>query len=167
MTDANEFSGEVAVVTAAAGLGIGQATACRLAAGGANVVVTDIHPGRTEKVAQSMREDYPDAHVLGIPLDAGDRCQIDLHAGRCGHRRSRRQDRGAGLRVHQARTGQGGTDARRGAPTPFGGRAGEIQVAGGDLRHRDDFPRTPAGKVRKTEARAVWAARRELSKEGT
>ncbi|MGZ5392857.1 MAG: AMP-binding enzyme [Mycobacterium sp.] len=27
--------------------------------------------------------------------------------------------------------------------------------------HRDDFPRTPAGKVRKTELRAVWAAQRE------
>ena len=33
--------------------------------------------------------------------------------------------------------------------------------------HRDDFPRTPAGKVRKTELRAVWAARHEHSKEGT
>ncbi|GAC1400838.1 MAG: AMP-binding protein [Mycobacterium sp.] len=27
--------------------------------------------------------------------------------------------------------------------------------------HRDDFPRTPAGKVRKSDLRAVWAARRE------
>lgn len=27
--------------------------------------------------------------------------------------------------------------------------------------HRDDFPRTPAGKVRKTELRAVWAAHDE------
>ena len=71
MTDENEFEGEVALVTAAAGLGIGQATARRLAAGGAHVVVTDIHPGRTEKVAQSMREDYPKSQVLGIPLDAG------------------------------------------------------------------------------------------------
>ena len=77
MTDANEFEGEVVLVTAAAGLGIGQATARRLAAGGANIVVTDIHPGRTEKVAQSMREDFPDSLVVGIPLDAGDRDQID------------------------------------------------------------------------------------------
>ena len=29
----------------------------------------------------------------------------------------------------------------------------------------DDFPRTPAGKVRKTELRAVWTARREHPKE--
>jgi acyl-CoA synthetase len=27
--------------------------------------------------------------------------------------------------------------------------------------HQDDFPRTPAGKVRKTELRAIWAARAE------
>ncbi|MCT7657164.1 AMP-binding protein [Mycobacterium deserti] len=33
--------------------------------------------------------------------------------------------------------------------------------------YRDDFPRTPAGKVRKTELRAVWAARHEHSKEDT
>jgi NAD(P)-dependent dehydrogenase (short-subunit alcohol dehydrogenase family) len=77
MTDASEFAGEVVLVTAAAGLGIGQATARRLAAGGANVVVTDIHPGRTEKVAKSLRDDFPDSQVLGIPLDAGDRGQID------------------------------------------------------------------------------------------
>ena len=77
MTDANEFEGEVVLVTAAAGLGIGQATARRLAAGGANVVVTDIHPGRTEKVAQSIRENFPDSQVMGISLDAGDRDQID------------------------------------------------------------------------------------------
>jgi NAD(P)-dependent dehydrogenase (short-subunit alcohol dehydrogenase family) len=77
MTDANEFEGEVVLVTAAAGLGIGQATVRRLAAGGADVVVTDIHPGRTAKVAKAIREDYPDSEVLGIPLDAGDRDQID------------------------------------------------------------------------------------------
>ncbi len=77
MTDSEEFTGEVVLVTAAAGLGIGQATARRLAAGGAHVVVTDIHPGRTEKVAQSIAADYPKSQVLGIPLEAGDRDQID------------------------------------------------------------------------------------------
>jgi acyl-CoA synthetase (AMP-forming)/AMP-acid ligase II len=33
--------------------------------------------------------------------------------------------------------------------------------------HRDDFPRTPAGKVRKTELRAVWASSGDQSKEST
>ena len=44
MVDPDEFAGRVALVTAAAGQGIGQAVARRLAAGGARVVVTDIHP---------------------------------------------------------------------------------------------------------------------------
>jgi 3-oxoacyl-[acyl-carrier protein] reductase len=77
-TPADEFKDEVVLVTGAAGLGIGQATARRLAEGGAHVVVTDIHPGRTEKVAQAMREDYPNSQILGMPLDAGDRDQIDI-----------------------------------------------------------------------------------------
>ena len=45
----DEFGGRVALVTAAAGQGIGQAVARRLAAGGARVVVTDIHSGRTRR----------------------------------------------------------------------------------------------------------------------
>ena len=44
MADKDEFAGRVALVTAAAGQGIGQAVARRLAAGGARVVVTDVHP---------------------------------------------------------------------------------------------------------------------------
>ncbi len=77
MADQGEFAGQVALVTAAAGRGIGQAVARRLAAGGASVVVTDIHPGRTEKVAAAIAADYPAATVTGYPMDAGDRDQID------------------------------------------------------------------------------------------
>jgi NAD(P)-dependent dehydrogenase (short-subunit alcohol dehydrogenase family) len=72
-----EFAGRVALVTAAAGQGIGQAVARRLAAGGATVVVTDIHPGRTERVARAIAADHPKATVLGLPLDVGDRDRID------------------------------------------------------------------------------------------
>ena len=43
---ADEFAGRVALVTGAAGHGIGTATATRLAAGGATVIVTDSHDGR-------------------------------------------------------------------------------------------------------------------------
>jgi 3-oxoacyl-[acyl-carrier protein] reductase len=75
--DPEEFAGRVALVTAAAGKGIGQAIARRLAAGGARVVVTDIHPGRTRKVTAAIAADYPGATVVGYPLDAGDRDQID------------------------------------------------------------------------------------------
>ena len=81
----SEFGGRVALVTAAAGRGIGQAVARRLAAGGASVVVTDIHPGRTEKVAAAIAADYPAATVTGYPLDVGDRDQIDP-GGRRRHR---------------------------------------------------------------------------------
>jgi 3-oxoacyl-[acyl-carrier protein] reductase len=72
-----EFDGRVALVTAAAGAGIGQATARRLAAGGARVVVTDIHERRTREVAAAVAADHPDTTVVGLPMDAGDRAQID------------------------------------------------------------------------------------------
>src|SRR5438876_10357903 len=75
--DPTEFGGRVALVTAAAGKGIGQAIARRLAAGGATVVVTDIHPQRTASVAADIAAAYPDATVVGHPMDAGDRAQID------------------------------------------------------------------------------------------
>ena len=75
--DPDEFAGQVALVTAAAGRGIGQAVARRLAAGGARVAVTDIHPGRTGTVAAAIAADYPATAVAGYPLDAGNREQID------------------------------------------------------------------------------------------
>jgi 3-oxoacyl-[acyl-carrier protein] reductase len=77
VADPGEFAGRVALVTAAAGQGIGQATARRLAAGGARVVVTDIHARRTEHVTAAIAADYPAATIAGYPLDAGDRDQID------------------------------------------------------------------------------------------
>jgi 3-oxoacyl-[acyl-carrier protein] reductase len=73
----SEFDGAVALVTAAAGLGIGQAVARRLAGGGARVVLTDIHERRTREVAKAMAEDYPNAEIVGYPMDAGDRSAID------------------------------------------------------------------------------------------
>lgn len=73
----SEFAGRVALVTGAAGAGIGQATARRLAAGGARVVVTDVHERRTHEVAARLADEFPGAAVLGIPMDAGDRAQID------------------------------------------------------------------------------------------
>lgn len=74
----NEFDGAVALVTGAAGLGIGQAVARRLAHGEARVVVTDIHERRTREVVKAMGEDYPDREIVGYPMDAGDRNAIDV-----------------------------------------------------------------------------------------
>jgi 3-oxoacyl-[acyl-carrier protein] reductase len=81
LVDPQEFAGRVALVTAAAGRGIGQAVARRLAAGGARVVVTDIHVARTKQVTEAIAADYPAATVVGYPMDAGDREQIDAVVG--------------------------------------------------------------------------------------
>ena len=75
--DATEFAGHVALVTGAAGVGIGQAIARRLAAGGASVVVTDRHERRTHEVAAALAAQHPRATVVGHPLDVGDRDAID------------------------------------------------------------------------------------------
>ncbi len=77
-----EFGGRVALVTAAAGAGIGKAIARRLAAGGARVVVSDIHARRTAEVAEQLAREFPETAVLGLPLDAGDREQIDAVVAR-------------------------------------------------------------------------------------
>jgi NAD(P)-dependent dehydrogenase (short-subunit alcohol dehydrogenase family) len=78
MTDEmSEFGGRVALVTGAAGLGIGQACARRLAAGGACVVVTDSHERRTREVVAAIAQDYPGVTVVGHVLDVGDRAAID------------------------------------------------------------------------------------------
>ncbi len=73
----SEFQGRVALVTAAAGRGLGQTVARRLAAGGARVVVSDIHPRRTAEVAEQIASEHPRTEVIGLPLDAGDRAAID------------------------------------------------------------------------------------------
>jgi 3-oxoacyl-[acyl-carrier protein] reductase len=69
-----EFSGRVALVTAAAGLGIGRAVAERLAGAGATVVVTDSHARRTEEVTAELRDRHGD-RVVGYVLDVGDRAR--------------------------------------------------------------------------------------------
>jgi NAD(P)-dependent dehydrogenase (short-subunit alcohol dehydrogenase family) len=67
----------VAFVTAAAGAGLGQAVARRLAAEGDRVVVTDAHARRTEQVAAAIAADYPDTTVVGYQLDVSDRDRVD------------------------------------------------------------------------------------------
>jgi 3-oxoacyl-[acyl-carrier protein] reductase len=77
ITDITEFDKAVVLITAAAGLGIGQATARRFARGGARVVVTDIHERRTNQVTEAIATDHPGTEVLGYAMDAGDRGHID------------------------------------------------------------------------------------------
>jgi len=72
--DTEEFAGRLALVTGAAGEGIGQAIARRLARGGATVVVTDVHERRTQEVTAAIAEETG-ATVRGFLLDIGDRQQ--------------------------------------------------------------------------------------------
>ena len=64
-------------MTAAAGGGIGKATAHRLLREGANVVVTDVHERRTEETVAAFVDEFGDERVMGALMDAGDRDQID------------------------------------------------------------------------------------------
>jgi NAD(P)-dependent dehydrogenase (short-subunit alcohol dehydrogenase family) len=81
----DEFSGRVMLIAGAAGggerdgagyVGLGHAVARRFAAGGATVVVTDAHPGRTERVTAEIAADYPNAVVVGHALDVSDEFRV-------------------------------------------------------------------------------------------
>ena len=62
------LEGRVAIVTAAAGSGIGQAIARRFAEEGAHVVITDAHARRVQEVAAVMSRDYG-REFTGLEVD--------------------------------------------------------------------------------------------------
>jgi NAD(P)-dependent dehydrogenase (short-subunit alcohol dehydrogenase family) len=67
----------LALITAAAGGGVGRAIARTLAARGCRVVVTDIHEARTAQVAAQLAEEFPATTVTGMVMDIGDPARID------------------------------------------------------------------------------------------
>ena len=71
-----EFGGRVALITGA-GAGIGRATAVRLAAGGARVVLTDKHAGRLEEGIAEVRATGPTHAPVGHLLDIERREDFD------------------------------------------------------------------------------------------
>lgn len=72
----HQYDGRIALVTAAAGVGIGQAIARRLAERGAQVVLTDSHEARAEKVAAALADEIG-APVHHRRLDVGVRSDIE------------------------------------------------------------------------------------------
>jgi 3-oxoacyl-[acyl-carrier protein] reductase len=72
-----DLTGRTALVTGAAGGGIGKAIAHRLLTEGANVVVTDVHERRTDETIAEFTDEFGADRVMGSLMDAGDRAQID------------------------------------------------------------------------------------------
>lgn len=70
------LDGQVALLTAAAGAGIGQATARRLLEEGANVVITDAHARRVNDVASALSQEFG-REVMGLELDVRNRDRVD------------------------------------------------------------------------------------------
>ena len=71
-----QLEGRVAIVTGSAGAGVGQATARLFGAEGAQVVVTDINVGRTEKTAAALSEEFG-REFPAIPMDVRDRESVE------------------------------------------------------------------------------------------
>ena len=71
------LTGRRAVVTAAAGTGIGSATARRLLAEGADVVVSDWHERRLEATRSELSVDFTDRKVGAIACDVSSTEQVD------------------------------------------------------------------------------------------
>jgi 3-oxoacyl-[acyl-carrier protein] reductase len=67
---------KVAVVTAAAGAGIGAAIARRLASDGFDVVITDAHERRCKQLAEDLSAEH-DRAFLAIPLDVTDAAGVE------------------------------------------------------------------------------------------
>ncbi|MFM9378728.1 SDR family oxidoreductase [Gordonia sp. VNK21] len=69
--------GKKAVVTAAAGTGIGFATARRLLLEGADVLVSDFHERRLGETVTALSADFPDRQVTSFVCDVSSTEQVD------------------------------------------------------------------------------------------
>lgn len=71
------LDGKVALVTAAAGTGIGSATAKRFLMEGATVVISDAHERRLTETAESLGDVAPDGNApLAVPCDVTVEAQV-------------------------------------------------------------------------------------------
>lgn len=71
-----KFDNKVAIVTASAGAGIGQAVARAFAKEGATVVISDLNPKRTESVAEDIASTYG-VKALPFVCDVGVSAQVE------------------------------------------------------------------------------------------
>lgn len=67
---------QVAIVTAAAGAGIGQAIVRRFASEGAQVVISDVHAKRPLDLAQELSKTHGREYI-GLQVDGTDKEQVD------------------------------------------------------------------------------------------
>ncbi|MDQ0712701.1 3-oxoacyl-[acyl-carrier protein] reductase [Streptomyces luteogriseus] len=70
------LKGRTAVVTAAAGAGIGGATARRFLEEGARVLISDAHARRLEKYAARLAGEFGGTSVTAVPCDVTDETQV-------------------------------------------------------------------------------------------
>ncbi|WMX47566.1 SDR family oxidoreductase [Streptomyces roseicoloratus] len=70
------LAGRTAVVTAAAGAGIGGATARRLLEEGARVLVSDAHPRRLKETETALAAEFGADRVAAQPCDVTDEAQV-------------------------------------------------------------------------------------------
>ncbi|MEU3714624.1 MULTISPECIES: SDR family oxidoreductase [Streptomyces] len=70
------LTGRTAVVTAAAGAGIGGATARRLLEEGARVLISDTHARRLEESARTLAAEFGADRVAALPCDVTDEEQV-------------------------------------------------------------------------------------------
>lgn len=83
------LKGRTAVITAAAGAGIGGATARRFLEEGARVLISDAHARRLKESAAALAEEFGAARIASLPCDVTDEEQVqalfdtaaDLHGG--------------------------------------------------------------------------------------
>jgi 3-oxoacyl-[acyl-carrier protein] reductase len=70
------LAGRTAVITAAAGAGIGGATARRFLEEGARIVIGDAHPRRTKETVEALAGEFGADRVDGTPCDVTDETQV-------------------------------------------------------------------------------------------
>ena len=84
----SEFDGQVVIVTGSAGAGVGQATARRFAAEGAEVVVADVSEKRTLAAGAALNE-AQGRDFLALPCDVSDKESVAELVGKTIERHGR------------------------------------------------------------------------------